>query len=220
MRPKRPPQPPKICQKCGREFYFGATKSLSVAQWAARKYCSLKCNAAACPPPKAKPKPLADRFWPKVDRRGDDECWPWLASKDEHGYGMIHVKNTGHSRHKGDHGGGHSTRSHIVAFKLSGGVLLPGQIVCHHCDNPPCCNPKHLYAGNQLMNVGDRERRGRSNRRMGEEHGQAKLTEEVVRDIRGREWKRGLARKLGDVFGVDRNTIYAVRNRKTWRHVE
>ncbi|WP_407069879.1 HNH endonuclease family protein, partial [Loigolactobacillus coryniformis] len=43
-----------------------------------------------------------------------------------------------------------------MAFFLSGGVFPEGKTHClHHCDNPPCCNPEHLFAGSNLDNIYD-----------------------------------------------------------------
>lgn len=95
--------------------------------------------------------PLTDadirRFHSKVERRGADECWPWCAYRDKHGYGKINI--------------GHVVRiAPRVAFQIEYGFLP--SVVGHHCDNPPCCNPRHLFGGTQLDNYRDMEAKGRS----------------------------------------------------------
>ena len=117
--------------------------------------------------------PLADRFWPKVDKRGPDECWPWLGSKDKNGYGRIHV------------GPGRSDSALVshVALKLAGRPVGKRK-ARHTCDNPPCCNPRHLRRGTQADNVRDMVRRGRT--ALGSRLPQAKLTETAVVRMRAR----------------------------------
>lgn len=95
------------------------------------------------------------RFWSKVDKRGPDECWPWLeSSRDDSGYGIFYTSD------------GLRTRAHRWLLGHLRGKPLTREEVgledgCHHCDNPPCCNPKHLYVGTRKQNVGDAVERSR-----------------------------------------------------------
>lgn len=93
-------------------------------------------------------RPLAERFWEKVDRRGPDECWMWTASRRALGYGQIRI-------------GGKSRKAHRVAYELANGPIPAGMAVLHGCDNPPCVNPAHLRAGTMTDNVRDMVTRGR-----------------------------------------------------------
>lgn len=96
-------------------------------------------------------KPLPDRYWAKVDVRGDDECWPWTAGKDWDGYGRIKA-------------GSHRTAlAHQVGWMLEHGTNIPaGLHVLHRCDNTGCQNPRHLFLGTYDDNNQDRVRKGRS----------------------------------------------------------
>lgn len=88
-------------------------------------------------------KPLNERFWAKVDRRGDDECWPWLGSKDEHGYGQIWVN-------------GRKVKAAKVAWELANRAAFPvGKYACHSCDNPNCVNATHIWPGTPKDNMLD-----------------------------------------------------------------
>ena len=93
---------------------------------------------------------LADRFWEKVERRGDDECWPWQASCNRDGYGKFKV-------------GGTVMNASRIALELATGVrLYPDQVAMHSCDNRPCCNPAHLAAGSHRDNLADMVQKGRN----------------------------------------------------------
>lgn len=94
---------------------------------------------------------LEERFWSKVDRGAPDDCWPWLRAISQDGYGRF-VVSLDPQRVVG---------AHRVAFELTAGAIPHGMNVLHHCDNPRCVNPAHLYAGTQAQNVADMMRRGR-----------------------------------------------------------
>lgn len=114
---------------------------------------------------------LEEKFWAKVERRGVDDCWPWLASKDRDGYGQI-GRSTNHPR----------TLAHRFSWSLANGKPIPrGQWILHRCDTPSCVNPKHLYCGTPKNNVDDCIERGRFVH--GGLHPNAKLTSRDVRRI-------------------------------------
>jgi hypothetical protein len=92
---------------------------------------------------------LEERFWAKVERRGIDECWPWKATR-RNGYGRLSAARSG-----GLQG------AHRIAWSLANGEIPAGLKILHHCDNPPCCNPQHLFLGTQADNVHDMFRKGR-----------------------------------------------------------
>ena len=153
-------------------------------------------------------RPLAVRFWEKVDRSGGpDACWPWMAYRTKHGYGMI-----------GLGGKGNPERSHRVAWLLTHGPIPEGELIRHSCDNPPCCNPAHLSPGTPGDNMADRDAAGRQAR--GESAGRVKLTEFDVREIRAQRAAGATAPSLASRYGVAIVTIYSIQYRKSWRHIE
>lgn len=94
------------------------------------------------------------RFWANVDRRGPDDCWPWIGLRYSNGYGRYADRE-----HRG------WSYAHRLIMEIKNGAPVPkASWVCHHCDNPPCVNPAHLYIGNASTNAQDRERRNRGNR--------------------------------------------------------
>jgi len=99
----------------------------------------------------------AERFWAKVDKRGKDECWPWLASFWKTGYGVFRVgkQRTGDRKMVG---------AHVVAFTLHNGYPpKDGELVRPTCDHRWCCNPYHLIEGSSSDNPWDMVERGLSN---------------------------------------------------------
>lgn len=155
------------------------------------------------------------RFWSKVDcfgadgLRGPDECWPWMAARSAKGYGLF---NPGHPR---------CVRAHRYVWEIVFGPIPIGMLVLHHCDNPPCCNPAHLWLGTAKDNARDMMEKGRRRGYIasGSGHETTKLTREGVLQIRS-ELAQGA--KRGDLarrFGVARATIRGVDLRLTWRMV-
>jgi hypothetical protein len=95
--------------------------------------------------------PLSYRFWNLVDKGEPDACWEWTGKKDSYGRFKIVGNVLG-------------TASRI-AYILTYGMFDPALEVCHRCDNPPCCNPAHLFLGTHSENMRDASAKGRLNRR-------------------------------------------------------
>jgi hypothetical protein len=127
-----------------------------------------------------------DRFWSKVDVGTPEECWPWTGSRNELGYGSF--RSAGGRQ-------GRTIKAHRLAFVLAHGSpleLAPADFVCHHCDNPSCCNPAHLYLGDVRTNTDDKVTRGRqakgpthgaavsANSRRGDEHWTRRMPERLA----------------------------------------
>ena len=91
-----------------------------------------------------------ERFWSRVDKSaGPDACWLWTGPRNHSGYGLTQWE-------------GRTSTAHRVAKRLSRVRRIPERkFVCHKCDNPPCCNPAHLYLGDARSNARDASRRGR-----------------------------------------------------------
>jgi hypothetical protein len=157
-----------------------------------------------------------ERFWAKVDK--GPGCWTWNAGREPKGYGQFGM----------DRGGTRwtTTPAHRVAWELVNGPIPEGLLVLHHCDNPPCVRPDHLYIGTHADNARDRTERGRGRQcppelhARGERHARSKLTETTVRDIRSRYAAGGISQQaLADEYGTIQSAISCVILRKTWRHV-
>ena len=153
-------------------------------------------------------RPLTERFWEKVDRRGADDCWPWMAGRTEDGYGKI--SEDAPSRK--------SLRAHRVSYELHHGSLTTNLEVQHSCNNPPCVNPAHLSQDTPLVNAKYRNEQGRQ--ACHENHGRAKFTEEKVVEIR-RDYVYGSRthglRALGRKYGVSYTAIGKIVREEAWK---
>jgi hypothetical protein len=179
---------------------------------------------------------LLSRFWTKVERGDTDRCWPWMRHIGTDGYGVFWF--LGKNRH-----------AHRIAWILSNGPMASDLLVCHHCDNRPCCNPAHLFLGTDADNAGDRTRKGRSatgdrnGMRLhpecvlrgerhpsrtheglfrGERNPRAKLGEEEILRIRGLFAEgRLLQREIGALFGISQEHVSRIVRRGDggWAHL-
>ena len=119
---------------------------------------------------------IAERLWRRVDKSGGpDACWPYMGSRNSSGYGGL---------------GGKDGSTHRAAHESENGPIPDGMSVCHRCDNPPCCNPAHLFLGTVLDNSRDMVSKGRSPDTRNERSGKAKLTNAQIEEIRER-WGSG-----------------------------
>lgn len=164
-------------------------------------------------------RPIADRFWEKVNKT--EVCWLWTAHVNNHGYGEIHLKS------------GNSTveYAHRISWMIHFGEIPSGMEVLHSCDNPPCIRPDHLFLGDQKRNLNDAISKGRmpilvnGSGAKGELHGMAKLTEEQVIDIRNRyisgvnQSNPSNRRELAEEFGISPNHVWQVKKGKVWKHL-
>lgn len=152
---------------------------------------------------------LEDRFWSKVDRRSAVECWPWLGSLGNHGYGQIS---------RGGQFGGMMT-AHRLSFELANGPIPAGLFACHTCDNKWCVNPGHLFAGTALDNNRDAITKGRAaatsaTRHCGESHGRAKLSALHVSAIRRSPTP---AKLIAPKFNMSKSQIWRIRRGDGWK---
>lgn len=156
---------------------------------------------------KRKKKTSEQKFWEKVDKKEEDECWEWKACKDTCGYGIIWYNKK-------------NTKTHRFSWILHYGKIPKGTEVCHHCDNPPCVNPKHLWMGTHRSNMLDMRAKNRGSITKGEKNGSHKLTENDVINIRNKyKMKKYTITKLSKQYEMCWNTIYYIVNRKLWKHI-
>lgn len=147
-------------------------------------------------------RPVAERFWEKVDKRGPDECWEWKAGKTKFGYGSFRYR-----------GRQETALAHRVAYRLHYGNLPSDLLVCHQCDNPACCNPTHLFVGTHQDNADDMVAKNRY------VSGVAKVTTDQVLAIHAEIVKGRRSADIARQFGVSLQIIGNIRRGKTWRRI-
>lgn len=159
-----------------------------------------------------------EHFWAHVERV-EGGCWPWHGATAR-GYGTFTSRKLGGT-----------FRANRLAYTFARGPIPDGLHVLHECDNPPCCNPAHLFAGTNTDNVKDCVLKGRNTKMFGASNGthtkpetlqrgsahhQSKLTEDDVRAIRN-DSRSG--KYIGADYGVSSVVVNEIKARKSWTHV-
>lgn len=147
---------------------------------------------------------VAERFWLKVARSDDPSaCWLWTgALKQKYGRFRLFTDSTGKRV---------DAIAHRVAWELVNGPIPAGKVICHRCDNPPCCNPSHLFVGTMADNMRDMAQKGRGR------SGTAKLDAEALRRIHETPRTRAAREPLAAELGVSVRAIEHAQAGRTWR---
>lgn len=198
MRGAKPTGRMKPCLRCGTAFYVTSSKDVG-GSCGEKKYCSPACGFAF----RKLPDTRIALFWGRV--RKTDGCWLYMGCRNKDNYGAIRVN-------------GHYL-AHRLTWTLENGPIPEDMHVLHRCDNPPCCNPAHLWLGDDFDNRQDSIAKGRH--AFGERTKRNRLTAEQVREIRvafkAESKRRTNAPQLAEHYGVDVGAVHAIIRGRTWK---
>lgn len=152
-------------------------------------------------------KTLRERFEEKFEIVG--ECWLWKSGRsrpEEHPKFWT--------------GAGYERASH-VSLSIYQPWKKRSVYVCHKCDNPLCVNPKHLFAGDHLINMRDKAKKGRSYRPVGRKNPKSRLTREIAGLIEAEIRGGGISQdKIAAKYGVGQNTVSQISLGRHWSQKE
>jgi hypothetical protein len=174
---------PRTCEQCGASF-LARKHQIEIGNGRYHnRSCAAKGRGAN------NPRLTPERFWAKVNKLPSG-CWEWTGATNKGGYGILHTLAYD------------SQKAHRLAWELTHGPIPDGLLICHHCDNPPCCNPDHLFLGTHTDNMKDAFSKGRISRPKGDSHHNAKMSSEEVALARqlhteGKTTGAALARRFG-----------------------
>jgi HNH endonuclease len=149
-----------------------------------------------------KKKSLKYRFEMKIIKQPDNGCWIWTACKDQKGYGFFTGK-----------------RAHRMSYEIYKGEIPEKMLVCHHCDNPSCVNPEHLWLGTVPDNNKDRDLKGRLVKNIGEKHPMCKISEKTALEIKERLLSGEPPRKIAKELNLKNSTVYNIKSGSCWKHI-
>jgi hypothetical protein len=151
------------------------------------------------------PSSSENKFWRLVDIPTNESCWMWLGAVDGGGYGMFRSPKFTEKK------------AHRISWVISNGEIPDGLDVLHSCDNPGCCNPRHLFLGTDLDNVRDKFSKNREATFEGQNNGMCKLNKDKVIEIRSLHSSGVSYRSLAKRFGIGATQVGRIVRRESWR---
>ena len=149
--------------------------------------------------------PLVDRLQKKLKVMSNG-CWEWQGTRNKCGHGRIwHLPSAS------------KIYTHRAMWEIVFNLIPDGLCVLHSCDNPPCCNPAHLFLGTKADNMADMIAKGRDRKLKGEEAPNSKLTWDQVRAIRA---DNRSSRKIGSEYGIDYSNVSRIKRGESWKEDE
>lgn len=150
-------------------------------------------------------------FWENVPIGDPDACWEWQGgTRYNTGYGAFRIN-------------GRQSLTHRISYELTYGPIPDGLHVCHHCDNPPCVNPHHLFLGTHADNMGDMARKGRApapgKGKNGESHPNATVTDAIARAILERHAQGERQNDLAREYKIGKGVVHRIVRRVSWKHI-
>lgn len=182
----------KNCEGCGKPLIRPPTRTHSY--WATRRFCNNACQFSE--------EMKHARFLKNYDE-DENGCWITRLEKNKNGYGIIVINKTVWIASR-------------LSYYLHFGPIPDKMFICHHCDNPSCINPDHLYCGTPKKNMEDKVKRGRQHRPIGETNGMAKLTSEQALNILNDKRDNSI---IAEELNVSEACIRSVKTGARWKSV-
>lgn len=146
-----------------------------------------------------------ERFWSKVDKRSDNECWNWKSPSMHSGYGQMTLYRSQDRKRV--------VSVHRLSWIIHNGAIPKGMCVCHKCDNRMCVNPHHLFLGTYADNIKDCNLKGRKS--FDTKH---KLNTEKANEIRELYNSGNYTQKeISKLYSIALCTVYAVISKRSWK---
>jgi hypothetical protein len=150
-----------------------------------------------------RPANTPEVLWSKIDVKTEDECWNWKGYKNEDGYGRTWINDCGYYAHRVIYD---LVYPNIITLSAPKNTDETGFIL-HTCDNPSCCNPKHLWVGNCSENIADKVKKGRSADFSGDKGPNCKLSMEQAQEIRQKRKDGISAKELANQYRVSLSSV-------------
>lgn len=208
-----------ICEVCKNEFFWKRYGKRNVPRFCSHK-CRLKVGTGFRPggqiriselTKEEKFEKLKKSFEKHVIRQ--EGCWGWKGPIANGGYSVMSCRpEIG------------SDRGHKASWLIYKGEIPEHMHVCHHCDNPICTNPDHLWLGTHQQNNEDKMLKGRHKwkqppHKIGSENAASKLNEEQVKEIKNLISKGRSSYSIAKDYSVSKTTILRIKNLTHWKHV-
>jgi len=159
-----------------------------------------------------RPANTPEVLWSKIDVKTEDECWNWKGYKNEDGYGRTWINDCGYYAHRVIY---NLVYPNIITLSAPKNTDETGFIL-HTCDNPSCCNPKHLWVGNCSENIADKVKKGRSADFSGDKGPNCKLSMAQAQEIRQKRKDGISAKELANQYGVSLSSVKTLLASKSY----
>ncbi len=156
------------------------------------------------------------RFMSKISPEALSGCWLWTAAVNKSGYGMFNERWDNKSKRS------IVCLAHRFSFKLANRNFDDRFNVLHHCDNPACVNPSHLFAGTQADNVADMDIKGRriNSQLQGERHPNSKVNKDDVYQMLEMRKNGFTQQSIANKFGISQVQVGNILRKDQWKHIQ